>query len=149
MFSGRNLDWAPSTGLTKYKTITVFHVADEVAHAAVAFAGLTGAITGMSAAGITVHEAGDDNKVVTLDGWCHAGSVCLSACQYFGLKITPSETVAAAARALLRSCAFTRVRVRRRAVVVWLCSVLRRLRFLACRHMRRRPAIDRSVWYGS
>jgi hypothetical protein len=65
----------------------VFHTAGEIPYAAIGFAGLPGAITGMhvhatlatrateallagmSAAGITVHEAGFDNKEVTLEGF--------------------------------------------------------------------------------
>ena len=46
---------------------TLVHL--QIPHAAISFAGLTGAITGMSAAGITVHEAGDDNKLVSLEGF--------------------------------------------------------------------------------
>jgi hypothetical protein len=69
LYSGRNLDWAAKTGVSKYKTITIYHIGEEIPHASIAFAGLIGAITGMSAAGITVHEAGDDNKLVTLEGF--------------------------------------------------------------------------------
>lgn len=111
LYSGRNLDWAAQTGVSRYKTITVYHIGDlvrspqlcfclvlfflctpahrrlakqslvslltvcallahvQIPHAAISFAGLTGAITGMSAAGITVHEAGDDNKLVSLEGF--------------------------------------------------------------------------------
>ena len=69
LYSGRNLDWAAQTGISRYKTVSVYHIGDTIPHASIAFAGVTGAITGMSAAGITVHEAGDDNKLVTLEGF--------------------------------------------------------------------------------
>lgn len=69
LYSGRNLDWAAETGVSKYKVISVYHIGTGIPHASISFAGLIGSITGMSAAGITVHEAGDDNKLETLKGF--------------------------------------------------------------------------------
>ncbi|EDQ87662.1 uncharacterized protein MONBRDRAFT_33219 [Monosiga brevicollis MX1] len=67
--SGRNLDWLAQSGLAKNKLITIYHYPDQIPYATVAFAGFPGAITGMSAAGVTVHEAGNDSKDVTLNGF--------------------------------------------------------------------------------
>jgi hypothetical protein len=63
--------------ISKYKTVVVWHVGESIPYASISFAGLTGAITGMSAAGITVHEAGDDSKDVTLNG-----ARCACVCTY-------------------------------------------------------------------
>jgi len=70
LFTGRNLDWTAQTGIAENKLITVFHPPpyEGVPHATVGFAGLYGALTGMSSAGITVHEAGDDNYAETFEG---------------------------------------------------------------------------------
>ena len=69
LYTGRNLDWQAETGLSRHKLIMVVHRDGQVPYAAVSFAGLPAAITGVSAAGITVHEAGNDNKAETLDGF--------------------------------------------------------------------------------
>lgn len=71
LFSGRNLDWSAGTGIAKHKVLAVYHIpgAPVESYVTVGFAGLLGALTGMSSAGLTVHEAGNDNKVVTLDGF--------------------------------------------------------------------------------
>eukprot|EP00049_Salpingoeca_infusionum_P017699 m.354045 g.354045 ORF g.354045 m.354045 type:complete len:509 (+) comp16908_c0_seq1:44-1570(+) len=69
LYTGRNLDWAADTGLSNNKVVMVYHIGDSIPHAAVGFAGLIGAITGISAKGVTVHEAGDDSKNVTLTGF--------------------------------------------------------------------------------
>ncbi|EGD76165.1 hypothetical protein PTSG_00872 [Salpingoeca rosetta] len=70
LFSGRNLDWAADTGIAKNKLVTVYHIGENtVPYASVSFSGVIGAITGISAAGITVHEAGDDTRNVTLNGF--------------------------------------------------------------------------------
>jgi len=66
LYTGRNLDWEADTGVAKYKVVTVYHVEGTHAYASISFAGLAGAIAGMSAKGITVHEAGDDNTLETL-----------------------------------------------------------------------------------
>jgi len=57
LFTGRNLDWISNSGISKYKLITVHHPINGHAHATVGWAGIWGAITGMSSQGITVHEA--------------------------------------------------------------------------------------------
>ena len=65
---GRNLDWNPDLGLNKYKTIIVFKPDDAHAHATVGYAPLWGAITGMSAMGLTVHEANLEENRITFEG---------------------------------------------------------------------------------
>jgi len=72
LFTGRNLDWEADTGVAKNKLVTVYHIAGEIPYASVSFSGVPGAITGMSAAGVTVHEAGDDSTNVTLSGFAWA-----------------------------------------------------------------------------
>ena len=57
LFSGRNLDWNENTGIDRHKLISVFHPPGRYAHAAFGFGGVVGALTGMSAKGLTVHEA--------------------------------------------------------------------------------------------
>lgn len=57
----RNLDWEPNTGINENKLITVYHITGKIAHMTLGYPGLVGALTGMSAAGITVHEAGLSN----------------------------------------------------------------------------------------
>ena len=59
VLSGRNLDWNHDTGINRNKLITVFHPpeAGRHAHATFGFGGLVGALAGMSAAGLTTHEA--------------------------------------------------------------------------------------------
>jgi len=69
LFTGRNLDWSAQTGIATNKLITVFHPPNGYVHATVGFAGLYGALTGMSSQGITVHEAGDDNHLETFEGF--------------------------------------------------------------------------------
>lgn len=69
MFSGRNLDWDSDTGINKYKLVTVFHPPGGIAHATVGFAGVWGALTGMSAAGLTVHEANLEENEISFAGF--------------------------------------------------------------------------------
>jgi len=57
LFSGRNLDWLKDIGLSQFKLITIHHPENGITHASVGWAGVWGALSGMSAAGITVHEA--------------------------------------------------------------------------------------------
>jgi hypothetical protein len=57
LLSGRNLDWEKDLGINKYKMIIVNHPPSGNAHASVGFAGIWGTLTGMSAKGLTVHEA--------------------------------------------------------------------------------------------
>lgn len=69
LFTGRNLDWMTDTGVTKNKLITIHHPKDGHAHADVGFAGIWGALTGMSAAGLTVHEANLESNDETFFGF--------------------------------------------------------------------------------
>jgi hypothetical protein len=55
--AGRNLDWARGTGISRHKFITVYTPPGKIAHATVGFAGLWGALAGISAKG----DAGDDS----------------------------------------------------------------------------------------
>lgn len=57
----RNLDWEPNTGMNKHKTVFVWKVAGTIPHATIGFPGIIGALTGISKAGLTVHEAGLDS----------------------------------------------------------------------------------------
>ena len=57
LFSGRNLDWLSDSGINAHKYVVNWRPVGGIAHAVVGFAGLQGALTGMSAAGLTVHEA--------------------------------------------------------------------------------------------
>ncbi len=58
LFTGRNLDWLKDTGIS-----------DGHAHATIGWAGIWGAITGISAAGITVHEANLESDDITFRGF--------------------------------------------------------------------------------
>ena len=62
VYTGRNLDWLANTGINAYKVVTVFRPNDATAHATLGFGGLIGALAGMSAEGITVHEANLEEK---------------------------------------------------------------------------------------
>lgn len=54
----RNLDWAENTGVNQNKLITIWNIDETIPHLTLGYPGVLGALTGMSAAGITVHEAG-------------------------------------------------------------------------------------------
>jgi hypothetical protein len=69
LFSMRNLDWAPDTGIANHKLVTVYHNPARIPYATVGFAGVMGALTGMSSAGISVHEMGNDVNTVTFLGF--------------------------------------------------------------------------------
>ena len=70
LYSARNLDWNKDTGINKYK-IVVVTVPDDgaVASASVGFAGLYGTLAGMSAAGLTVHEANLEEDEISFLGF--------------------------------------------------------------------------------
>ena len=70
LFSGRNLDWNQNSGIDAHKLITVFHPpeAGRHAHATLGFAGLYGSLAGMSAAGLTTHEANLESKKESFRG---------------------------------------------------------------------------------
>eukprot|EP01114_Cavostelium_apophysatum_P014540 TRINITY_DN379_c0_g1_i1.p1 TRINITY_DN379_c0_g1~~TRINITY_DN379_c0_g1_i1.p1 ORF type:complete len:548 (+),score=118.60 TRINITY_DN379_c0_g1_i1:165-1808(+) len=70
IYTARNLDWNKDTGMAKFKLITVFHPDDgKYAHATNGFAGLYGALTGMSSQGLTVHEANLEENEITWNGF--------------------------------------------------------------------------------
>ena len=54
----RNLDWEANTGMNANKIIFVWKVKDTIPHTTIGFPGITGALAGMSQAGLSVHEAG-------------------------------------------------------------------------------------------
>lgn len=62
LYTGRNLDWESDTGINAYKVVTVYRPDNATAHATMGFGGLLGALTGMSAKGLTVHEANLEEK---------------------------------------------------------------------------------------
>ena len=61
----RNLDWQPNTGMNKYKILFVWKIDGTIPHVTPGFPGVMGALTGMSKAGLTVHEAGLDSLRAT------------------------------------------------------------------------------------
>lgn len=71
VFSGRNLDWNENTGINRHKLITVHHPPEAglVPHAAFGFGGLLGALAGLSAAGLTVHEANLESNLDSFKGF--------------------------------------------------------------------------------
>ncbi|XP_065842108.1 uncharacterized protein [Oscarella lobularis] len=70
LFSARNLDWNKDSGINKLKVITVYKPSDGAyAHATVGFVPLYGALAGMSASGITVHEANLEEDQITFNGF--------------------------------------------------------------------------------
>jgi hypothetical protein len=58
----RNLDWEANTGVNANKMIFVYKIDNTIPHITLGFPGVIGALAGMSAAGLTVHEAGLDSK---------------------------------------------------------------------------------------
>jgi len=69
LFTGRNLDWLADMGISKYKLVTVFHPPNGHAHATVGWAGIWGAITGMSSQGLSVHEANLESNSISFRGF--------------------------------------------------------------------------------
>jgi len=70
LFSARNLDWNKDTGVNQYKIIMVT-VPDDGTFPSVqlGFVTLYGPIAGMSAAGITVHEANLEEEAISFEGF--------------------------------------------------------------------------------
>lgn len=70
LYSARNLDWNKDTGVNKYKLVVVT-VPDDGAmpSVSVGFAGLYGTLAGMSAAGLTVHEANLEEDKISFLGF--------------------------------------------------------------------------------
>ena len=69
IYSARNLDWFPDLGINKYKLLTIHRPKNGVAHVTIGFAGVWGALAGMSAQGISVHEANLEVNRVTFRGF--------------------------------------------------------------------------------
>lgn len=55
LYTMRNLDWAANTGVNENKLIIVWNIDGKIPAATLGFPGVLGAITGMSAKGLTVH----------------------------------------------------------------------------------------------
>lgn len=91
LFSSRNLDWVwfiwkqipnyycsknltffkknSDSGIQKNKLLTIYHPNGKIPHATVGYACLDGALTGMSSAGLTVHEANLEEDKITFEGF--------------------------------------------------------------------------------
>jgi len=69
LFSGRNLDWNHDTGIDAHKLVVVYHPPSGHAHATFGFGGLIGALAGMSAAGLTTHEANLESNLDSFRGF--------------------------------------------------------------------------------
>jgi hypothetical protein len=65
LYTMRNLDWEANSGINKNKVVFVWKVKGTIPHATIGFPGVIGALTGMSQAGLTVHEAGLDSMKET------------------------------------------------------------------------------------
>ena len=61
LYTMRNLDWHANTGINQFKLIYIWKVTGTIPHTTIGFPGTIGALTGMSKAGLTVHEAGLDS----------------------------------------------------------------------------------------
>ena len=55
--------------MNKYKLVTVWKINGKIPHATLGFPVVMGALAGMSAAGLTVHEAGLDSMRATQIGF--------------------------------------------------------------------------------
>lgn len=70
LFSARNLDWTENTGINKNKMILVMVPNDGgKPSVTLGFVGLFGTLAGMSAAGLTVHEANLEENVISFSGF--------------------------------------------------------------------------------
>eukprot|EP00013_Stygamoeba_regulata_P016936 CAMPEP_0177672006 /NCGR_PEP_ID=MMETSP0447-20121125/25066_1 /TAXON_ID=0 /ORGANISM="Stygamoeba regulata, Strain BSH-02190019" /LENGTH=521 /DNA_ID=CAMNT_0019179555 /DNA_START=45 /DNA_END=1610 /DNA_ORIENTATION=- len=70
VYSCRNLDYAPDTGINTHKLITVWSPSDGAyAHAAFGYTALYGALAGMSSQGVSVHEANLEEDLETFSGF--------------------------------------------------------------------------------
>lgn len=76
LYSSRNLDYEPDTGINRHKLVTFYHINDPSfggvppggAYASIGFAFGLGALAGISEAGITTSEMNLDNSRVTFSG---------------------------------------------------------------------------------
>lgn len=69
LFTGRNLDWLKDSGISTSKLITIHRPQNGYAHATIGWAGIWGAITGISSKGITVHEANLESNDISFRGF--------------------------------------------------------------------------------
>lgn len=70
LYSARNLDWNKDTGINKNKLVMVTVPDDGTTpSASIGFVGLYGALAGMSAAGITMHEANLEEDQISFTGF--------------------------------------------------------------------------------
>lgn len=70
LYSARNLDWNTNLGLGMGKLVTIFHPPGAYAHATFGFVGFFGVLAGVSAEGLSVHEANlEEGKFITFDGF--------------------------------------------------------------------------------
>lgn len=69
LYSARNLDWLTDLGINQYKLITVHHPVDGYSHCTVGYAGVWGALAGMSSEGLTAHEANLESKLSSFQGY--------------------------------------------------------------------------------
>jgi predicted choloylglycine hydrolase len=70
VFTGRNLDWNANTGINKFKLVTVYNFNHSAhSHATIGYAGLAGALTGLSTKGVSVHEANLEEEEITFRGF--------------------------------------------------------------------------------
>lgn len=70
--ASRNLDWNQNTGINAFKLVTVYEPAEgeeERSYATFGFAGMVGALAGLSADGLAAGEAGVDVRNVTFRGF--------------------------------------------------------------------------------
>lgn len=65
----RIADWLTDLGINQYKLLTVHHPPSGYAHVTIGFAGIWGAMAGMSSQGLTVHEANLEESSVTYKGF--------------------------------------------------------------------------------
>lgn len=68
MYAHRNLDWLSQTGLHEARMLTVYHPERGNAFVTMGYAGVTGALAGMNARGITLAEVGAFSVREELDG---------------------------------------------------------------------------------
>ena len=64
-----HVDWMTDLGINEYKLLTVHHPPGGNSHVTVGFAGIWGAMAGMSSQGLTVHEANLESKLDTFQGF--------------------------------------------------------------------------------
>lgn len=70
LYSARNLDWNKDTGINKNKLVMIT-VPDDgtIPSASLGFVGLYGPLAGMSAAGLTLHEANLEEEQISFEGF--------------------------------------------------------------------------------